>query len=32
MGTAEQLMEKKGIYYRLWTLQNEQLQKVMEGR
>ncbi len=32
MGTAEELMEKKGIYYRLWTLQNEQLQKVMEGR
>ncbi len=32
LGTAEALMEKKGIYYRLWTLQNEQLQKVMEGR
>jgi ATP-binding cassette subfamily B protein len=32
MGTAEELLEKKGIYYRLWTLQNEQLQKVMEGR
>ena len=32
MGTAEELMEKKGIYYKLWTLQNEQLQKVMEGR
>ena len=32
MGTAEELMERKGIYYRLWTLQNEQLQKVMEGR
>ncbi len=32
MGTQEELMEKKGIYYRLWTLQNEQLQKVMEGR
>ncbi len=32
MGTAEELMEKKGIYYRLWTLQNEQLRKVMEGR
>ncbi len=32
MGTAEELMDKKGIYYRLWTLQNEQLQKVMEGR
>lgn len=32
MGTADELMDKKGIYYRLWTLQNEQLQKVMEGR
>ena len=32
MGTAEELLEKRGIYYRLWTLQNEQLQKVMEGR
>ncbi len=32
MGTAEELMEKKGIYYRLWTLQNEQLQKVMQGK
>lgn len=31
MGTAEELMEKKGIYYRLWTLQNEQLMKVMKG-
>ncbi len=32
IGTAEELLEKKGTYYRLWTLQNEQLQKVMEGR
>ena len=32
MGSAEELLEKKGIYYKLWTLQNEQLQKVMEGR
>ncbi len=32
IGTQEELMEKKGIYYRLWTLQNEQLRKVMEGR
>lgn len=32
MGTAEELMDRKGIYYRLWTLQNEQLRKVMEGR
>lgn len=31
-GTAEELLERKGIYFRLWTLQNEQLQKVMEGR
>ena len=31
-GSAEELLEKKGIYYKLWTLQNEQLQKVMEGR
>ncbi len=32
IGTAEELLEKKGIYHRLWTLQTEQLQKVMEGR
>ena len=32
LGSAEELLEKKGIYYKLWTLQNEQLQKVMEGR
>ncbi|MBP3572871.1 MAG: ABC transporter ATP-binding protein [Clostridia bacterium] len=32
MGSAEELLEKKGIYYKLWTLQNEQLHKVMEGR
>ena len=32
MGSAEVLLEKKGIYYKLWTLQNEQLHKVMEGR
>ena len=31
MGTAEELLEKKGIYYKLWTLQNDQLRKVMEG-
>jgi len=31
IGTAEELMERKGIYYKLWTLQNEQLRKVMEG-
>ena len=32
VGTHDELMEKKGIYYKLWTLQNEQLHKVMEGR
>ncbi len=32
MGTAEELMEKQGVYYKLWTLQNEQLTKVMEGK
>lgn len=32
MGTQEELMEKEGVYYKLWTLQNEQLTKVMEGR
>ncbi len=31
IGTAEELLERKGIYYKLWTLQNEQLRKVMEG-
>ncbi len=30
-GTAEELLVQKGIYYRLWTLQNDQLRKVMEG-
>ena len=32
MGTQEELMEAKGVYYKLWTLQNEQMTKVMEGR
>ena len=32
MGTAEELMEKQGVYYKLWTLQNEQMTKVMEGK
>lgn len=32
MGTQEELMARQGIYYRLWTLQNEQLRKVMEGK
>jgi ATP-binding cassette subfamily B protein len=31
MGTAEELLEKKGVYYKLWTLQNEQMKKVAEG-
>ena len=32
MGTQEELREKQGVYYKLWTLQNEQLTKVMEGK
>ena len=32
MGTQEELMEKQGVYYKLWTLQNEQMTKVMEGK
>jgi ATP-binding cassette subfamily B protein len=32
MGTQEELMEKEGVYYKLWTLQNEQMTKVMEGK
>ena len=31
MGTAEELLARRGIYYKLWTLQTEQMQKVMEG-
>lgn len=31
MGTAAELLQRKGIYYKLWTLQTEQMQKVMEG-
>ena len=30
-GTAEELLEKKGVYYRLYTLQSEQMKKVAEG-
>ena len=30
-GTAEQLLEKKGVYHRLYTLQNEQMKKVAQG-
>ena len=32
MGSTEELMARKGIYYKLWTLQNDQLRKVMEGK
>ena len=32
MGSHEELMAKEGVYYRLHTIQNEQLQKVLEGR
>lgn len=31
MGTASELLEKKGVYYKLYTLQEEQMQKVMNG-
>lgn len=31
IGSAEELMEKKGVYYKLYTLQNEQMQKVVAG-
>ena len=30
-GTAEELLAKKGVYYKLYTLQNEQMKKVMAG-
>ena len=32
MGTQQELMEAQGVYYKLWTLQNEQMTKVMEGK
>ena len=32
MGPAEELLEKKGVYYKLYTLQEEQMQKVMSGK
>ena len=32
MGTEEELLEKKGVYYNLWTLQTEQMKQVAEGR
>ncbi len=31
IGTAEELLDRKGCYYKLYTLQNEQMQKVMQG-
>lgn len=31
MGTAEELLASKGVYYKLYTLQNEQMKKVMQG-
>ena len=31
MGTHSELIEKKGVFYRLYTLQSEQLQKVKSG-
>lgn len=31
IGTAEELLAKKGCYYKLYTLQNEQMKKVMQG-
>ncbi len=30
-GTAEELLAKRGVYYKLYTLQNEQMKKVMAG-
>ncbi len=32
MGTQEELMAAEGVYYKLWTLQNEQMTKVMKGQ
>ena len=31
MGTKEELLAQKGIFYKLYTLQNEQMQRVMTG-
>ena len=30
-GTPEQLLEKKGIYYKLYTIQTKAMQQVLEG-
>ena len=32
MGEAHELLERKGVYYKLWSLQNEQMQQVVQGR
>ncbi len=32
MGSKRELLEQKGIYYKLYTLQNEQMMAVLEGR
>jgi ATP-binding cassette subfamily B protein len=32
MGTEKELLDKKGIYYKLWTLQTEQMKQVAEGK
>lgn len=32
IGTHEELIEKKGVFYRLYTLQSEQLEKVRSGQ
>lgn len=31
MGTTEELLERKGVYYNLYTLQNDQMNQVMQG-
>ncbi len=31
IGTPEELLAKKGVYYKLYTLQNDQMNKVMQG-
>ncbi len=31
MGSAEELLAQKGVYYNLYTLQNDQMQQVMKG-
>lgn len=31
MGPAHELLDRQGVYYKLWTLQNEQMQQVVNG-